>query len=578
MTPASAIGDEGFATSQVVQPSDQVHTSSASQMTPASVVRVDAAADITAYVQASELSERKKILLVTFLTHRPHFGALRSEVANVFASNAQKANLKAFDDVLCGCLMLQTTAREMEAFRVSIQLFAMKYSKFSKAAKALMKSCGFTLESLDVLLKGRMSSFLSLCETDAWKNAIKRYGWMLASSIDILSSRTHHLGRQADCQLLHWILKANHIPAATIDTRGDGNCFLYSTYGAILAAIGQSGGINNETFAKALRWLVIVHAHQFCGDAVTEELKLLHHAHTDPDDSSAVDNSHCDPHAFMPRMCLLFQMNMRVLRANRRRDADGNDEWHLECLQYTFRSRHWNDWVRTRSLAGKIPFLEWDPVQDADAINEFKEMGGVYAFIYHSDVYFDGDTLSRGQSAHHERQTADISNAVPMLLGKSDPQADTTDQLIIAMVSCDIIGHYCCLRGENVQSLRPARHEELRKLVDKLKQTWTKGNDEAKRIEASVKKSEQELQKQIAKEKKEEEKRMAKEARMLSRQPSEDPMPLSQSDSLPLYETEAVHALSRMGLDDSCTSIAIGSIQNDDAADSEAIAAVDVGM
>jgi hypothetical protein len=555
------------------QQSDQGGPSSASQIALATAdFEVNVAGDIPAYVQALDLSEGNKLLLESFLSNRPHFGALRSEVAKLLASAAHKSHLKAFDDVLCSCLMLQTTPGEIGAFHASIQLFAMKYATFNKTAKGLMTTYGFTLESLHLLMTARSSAIETLGATDAWHNAINRYGWMLGCDIDILSPRMqHHIGRQADCQLLHWILKANHIPAFTLDTRGDGNCFLYSTYGAIIAAIGQPpGNINNETFAKALRWLVIVHAHQFCVDSVIDNLydQLINSAHIDPNDSSAVDNTFCEPHAFMPRMCLLFQMNMRVLRATRKRDADGSEKWHLDCLQYTFRSEYWNHWVRTKSFARKIPFLEWDLLEDADAIRDFNEMGGVYAFMHHSIVAFDGNTLSRGWAGQEERQTAAISDVVPMLLGQSDPNADTADQLIIAMVSCDKIGHYCCLRGEDVQSLHPTKHEQMRTLVNKLKQTWTQYNDEAKRIKSELVKSERQLQKKIAQDKKTEEKRMAADAKKTSKHPSEEPTLLSQGG----LETEAVQALSRMGLDD-CSNLSINEKERpeDIDVDSEAI-------
>jgi hypothetical protein len=224
--------------------------------------------------------------------------------------------------------------------------------------------------------------------------------------------------------------------------------------------------------------------------------------------------------------------------------------------------------VSTKSFARKIPFLEWDLLEDADAIRDFKEMGGVYAFMHHSIVAFDGNTLSRGWAGQEERQTAAISDVVPRLLGQSDPIADTADQLIIAMVSCDKIGHYCCLRGEDVQSLHTTKHEQMRTLVNKLKQTWTQYNDEAKRIKSTLVKSERQLQKKIAQDKKTEEKRMAADAKKTSKHPSEEPTLLSQGG----LETEAVQALSRMGLDD-CSNLSINEKERteDIDVDSEAI-------
>jgi len=536
---------------------------------------IDLAADITAYVQGLNLSEENKALLVSFLNYRPHYAGLRSKVAAAFSSGPQKPNLKAFDDVLCNCLMVQTTLKEIEEFRNSIQLFGVRFAHktFSKKAKACLVEHAFSLESLTALMNTRSSTIQSLSASDAWENAIKRYGWMLAREIDTLSPRQkHHMYRQADCGLLHWILKANHIPAATHDTTGDGNCFLYSIFGAIHDAVRTDPPpreISNEPFAKALRWLIIVHAKEFCGNAVTEELANLHYTHTDPNDSSAADNSHCEPHAFMPRMCILFQMNMRVLRASRKKSGDGKEEWHLETYQYSFLLKRWNEWVQTTSLAGKIPFLEWDPVTDADAINAFQEMGGPYAFIHFSIVTFDGKTLSLELVGHdHNPEEVDLCNVVPMLLGQSDSKAETTDQLIIAMVSCDVIGHYCCLRGDNVQSLDDTRRAEVVILLDKLTQTWSEWNVEAEQTAAKVKKAEKHNQKMIAKSKKEDMKKIAtkkdskqphEEEMQLSQpnsllfyeiEPHEEEMQLSQRNSLLFYEIEAMHALSVMAIDE----------------------------
>ncbi len=521
--------------SQVVPDHDDPTPSSALTSHIGDYVHEAIADDITNDVQTYNMSTDEKASLLSFLTNRPHFNGVRSLVANSLKVPA----LQALDDLLCHCLMVQTTVEEIQAFSKSIQHFRSKYEQksFPQKAKNLLSKHGFILEDVTKLKETRSSMFQALRTTDAWEKAIKRYHWLLTCQINSLSPRKpKDFGHQADCALLNWILKANHIPAVTKDVKGDGNCFLYSTYGALLDAVDKKENANNTIFAKTLRWLIIVHAEQFCGKAVIEDIeaKLIQECiTTDTPEAFVNDGYFCDPHAFMPRMCLLFQMNMRVFSANLRKIKGRRDEWHLECERYTFRSSAWSDWVSKTSLIGKIPFLEWDPVEDAESIEAFQTIGGVWNFVIYSKVEFDGKTLAYGRKVAakgQEMPMADLSKVVPMLLGKCDDDAQTDDQIIIALVSCGPDGHFCCLRGQGVQSLHPSRCATMWDNITKMMNTWTAWNAEATQLAAEVAKYEKRTEAAAKKN----EKRVALEAKKRK---------ISQLDE----EYEAVCALQTLG-------------------------------
>jgi hypothetical protein len=231
-----------------------------------------------------------------------HFPGLRSDAAKVLSQPA----LKAFDDLLCNCLMVQTTPGEIQAFRASITIFDSKYGQksFPQKAKNTLSQHGFSLQLVTALMETRSSMIQSSGATDTSGDALKQNCSMLGRQINVLSPRAPHtFGNQADCALLNWILKANHFPAGTHDVHGDGNCFLYATYGALLDAVGRKETANNKIFASAVRWLNIKRGERFCGAAVTEELASLQVAvSADNPDAYVHNNSFCDAMAFLPRM------------------------------------------------------------------------------------------------------------------------------------------------------------------------------------------------------------------------------------------------------------------------------------
>jgi hypothetical protein len=344
---------------------------------------------------------------------------------NLKEGQRQAALLDIYNDVLCCCIMRQTDQKELESFNQAVTLLTQQQDLTPSLA---------TIKSL---YDARINNFAILQTNgadDACRPVIMKFCWTLHVGISLLSPRVNpHLQFAADPILLNWILKANHFPVTVEDVPGDGNCFLYAIHLSL-----QSVDVDGDTsrVPQALRWLLSEKAVLFLDQDVSE-LEALKN-----------DCVFCVGDICMPLLCFFFGMNMRVLSATA--PAPGSGTWMLQCNHFTFRSQKWNDWVCTTTLANKFPFLEWDPVIDAEAIRNFKAMGGAHAFVKVSTVTFDGSaftatTFTGKEVVYAANPCDDLNNAVPTLLGHLDPDADTKDQLTIAFTSCGSSGHYCAL-------------------------------------------------------------------------------------------------------------------------------------
>jgi len=346
----------------------------------------------------------------------------------------QKTLLDLYNDVLCCCIMRQTNQEELEAFNQAIKSLS-QHSCFNSSLA--------TIESLYDTRNDALTSLRTNGAEDTCRPVIIKFSWTLHHGMSILL-RTTKQQFAADPVSLSWILKANHFSVNVQDVCGDGNCMLYATQ----AALGSVGIVADvHLFSKALRWLLFEKAVHV--DKQTSEIEAL------KQNKTFTDGDLC-----MPIMCVFFGINMRILSAHY---TPSTTSWNLLCHRYTLRSQLWNEWVRKTSLAGKIPFLEWDPVTDADAIRNFQEMGGARAFVCYSVVTFDGSAISVSNATEDNTYLDNFTDTVAILLGHSDPFAETNNQLTIAFTSCGPDGHYCALLPSKIICSPPNVIEDIKR-------------------------------------------------------------------------------------------------------------------
>jgi hypothetical protein len=320
--------------------------------------------------------------------------------------------LERYDNILFCCIMRQINEEELDSFKQAIEYFDQQQDLQPSLSE--IKSLYATRNNL---MKVNANG------TNDFKTILGKFSWTLHEGISLLLHTPLQPTFGANVVLFQWLLKANHFPVTVQDVPGDGNCLLYATQVA-LQSVDVVGNTDKKIFSQALRWLLFQKAVHL--DVHSSEVEL-----------GKKNYAFCDGDICMPIMSHFFGINTRILFAQRHQD---NHSWTLQCRRFTFKSDSWNAWVGTTSLAGKVPYLEWDPVDDSEAIETFKTNGGASAFVNTSLVEFDGSALTIDASHCH-----DLTKVVSMLLGHFDDGNPIDDQLIIAFVHTGTSGHFSAL-------------------------------------------------------------------------------------------------------------------------------------